>query len=93
MKEQKYPLWIPSRRAKKWAGWGMWFVLEMVGIVAFLLTIGIASYNDVDISPQFLMISTSWCFGTPVCIIALAHLFLGIDAAAQAKETFIERKK
>ena len=91
--EKKYPRWIVSRRAKKWAGPMTFLALEFLGIVISMIPIAVRSnmqpsYDDTPLWQIF-----AWCLGTPIVIIAIAHLLLGIDAAHKTKMEDLERRK
>ena len=91
--EKHYPIWIASRRARKWAGPITFFALEFISIMIGVITIALRSnmqpgYDDTPLRQLY-----AWCLGTPIVIIAIAHLLLGIDAAYKTKMEDLERRK
>ena len=91
--EKKYPRWIVSRRAKKWAGPMTFLALEFLGIVISMITIAVRSnmqpsYDDTPLWQIF-----AWCLGTPIVIIAVVHLLFGLDAASQSKMDGLKKRK
>ncbi len=83
--------WTVSQRARRRAGLKQLFALEIIASLVFALSMIVAN-TEMNSYFEYMLVSALWCFGTPLGIIALIHLFLGIDAATQERQAQAQKK-